>query len=83
MDVVIEPIRSILIPGYEKVKKATFEAGALGCSIGSGPSIFGLSKGEETADKVKEAMAEVYTQFGVDFEIHVSKVNSEGAKIIG
>lgn len=84
VDVVIEPIRSILIPGYEKVKKATLEAGALGCSIsGSGPSIFGLSKGEATANKVKEAMAEVYTQFGVDFEIHVSKVNSEGAKIIG
>lgn len=84
VDVVIEPIRSILIPGYEKVKKATLEAGALGCSIsGSGPSIFGLSKGEATANKVKEAMAEVYTQFGVDFEIHVSKVNSDGAKIIG
>ena len=49
VDVVIEPIRSILIPGYEKVKKATLEAGALGCSIsGSGPSIFGLSKGEES-----------------------------------
>ena len=83
MDVVIEPIRSILIPGYEKVKKATLEVGALGCSIsGSGPSIFGLSKGEETANKVKNVMAQVYNQFGVDFEIHVSQVNSEGAKII-
>ena len=83
VDVVIEPIRSILIPGYEKVKKATLEAGALGCSIsGSGPSIFGLSKGEDVANKVKESMAEVYTQYGVDFEIHVSQVNSEGAKII-
>lgn len=83
VDVVIEPIRSILIPGYEKVKKATLEAGALGCSIsGSGPSIFGLSKGEETANKVKNVMAQVYNQFGVDFEIHVSQVNSEGAKII-
>ncbi|MBK21371.1 MAG: homoserine kinase [Flavobacteriales bacterium] len=84
VDVVIEPIRSILIPGYEKVKRATIEAGALGCSIsGSGPSIFGLSKGEETANKVKAAMGDVYTQYGVDFEIHVSQVNSEGAKVIG
>ena len=84
VDVVIEPIRSILIPGYEKVKRATLEAGALGCSIsGSGPSIFGLSKGKETAKKVKSAMAEVYTQYGVDFEIHVSQINAEGAKIIG
>jgi len=84
VDVVIEPIRSILIPGYEKVKRATIEAGALGCSIsGSGPSIFGLSKGEETANKVKAAMGDVYTQYGVDFEIHVSQINSEGAKVIG
>lgn len=83
VDVVIEPIRSILIPGYENVKKATLEAGALGCSIsGSGPSIFGLSKGEETAQKVKLAMAEVYNQYGVDYEIHVSKINAEGAKVI-
>lgn len=83
IDVVIEPIRSVLIPGYEQVKRATLEAGALGCSIsGSGPSVFGLSKGEETADKVKKAMSEVYNQFGVDYEIHVSKVNSEGAKIL-
>lgn len=83
VDVVIEPIRSILIPGYENVKKSALDSGALGCSIsGSGPSIFALSKGQETANKVKAAMAEVYTQYGVDFEIHVSQVNSEGAKII-
>jgi homoserine kinase len=83
VDVVIEPIRSILIPGFEKVKTATLDAGALGCSIsGSGPSIFGLSKGKEAANRVKDVMAQVYTQYGVDFEIHVSQVNSEGAKII-
>lgn len=83
VDVVIEPIRSILIPGYENVKKATLAAGALGCSIsGSGPSIFGLSRGEETALKVKAAMAEVYNQYGVDYEIHVSQINAEGAKVI-
>jgi homoserine kinase len=83
VDVVIEPIRSILIPGFEKVKRATLDAGALGCSIsGSGPSIFSLSKGEEIARRVKDVMAQVYTQYGVDFEIHVSQVNSEGAKII-
>ena len=83
VDVVIEPIRSILIPGYESVKKASMEAGALGCSIsGSGPSIFALSKGEENAQKVKAAMGEIYKEYGVDYEIHVSQVNSEGAKII-
>jgi homoserine kinase len=83
VDVVIEPIRSILIPGYASVKKASMEAGALGCSIsGSGPSIFALSKGKEQALKVKKAMGEIYKEYGVDYDIHVSQVNSEGARII-
>lgn len=83
VDVVIEPIRSILIPGYASVKTASMDAGALGCSIsGSGPSIFALSKGKEIALKVKAAMGEIYKEYGVAFEIHVSQVNSEGAKII-
>ena len=34
------------------------------------------------ANKVKKSMSEIYNQFGVDYEIHVSKVNSEGAKIL-
>lgn len=83
VDEVIEPYRSILIPGYQEVQDKVKEAGALGCSIsGSGPSIFALSEGEATAKEVKKAMAAVYGQYGVDFEIHVSKVNDEGAKVI-
>ena len=52
-DVIAEPIRSFLIPEYDKVKKAALDSGALGCSIsGSGPSIFALCKDEETAKMV-------------------------------
>jgi homoserine kinase len=83
VDVVIEPIRSILIPGYSDVKQVSLKAGALGCSIsGSGPSIFSLCKGEESALQVKDAIADVYEQYGVEFEIHVSKINLEGAKVV-
>src|SRR5215212_9748179 len=49
-DVIIEPVRSILIPGFDDVKKKCAEAGALGGGIaGSGPSIFMLSKEKRTA----------------------------------
>lgn len=83
VDEIIEPHRSLLIPGYDEVKKQAINAGALGCSIsGSGPSIFALSKGEETAKLVEAAMAKVYQPLGVDFEIHRSKVNPTGAKVI-
>jgi homoserine kinase len=82
-DEIVEPLRAILIPGFAQVKLAAIKAGALGSGIsGSGPSIFALSKGEETAKKVGVAMAEVYKNIGIDFDIHVSKVNQEGVKII-
>ena len=55
-DHIIEPIRSILIPGFDTIKTETLKAGALGCGIsGSGPSIFTFSKGEKTAKKVAKA----------------------------
>ncbi len=82
-DHIIEPIRSILIPGFDDVKAAAIEAGALGCGIsGSGPSIFSFSKGEETAQNVGEAMKRIYQDIGIDFDIHISKINSEGIKMM-
>lgn len=83
VDHIIEPIRSILIPGFDDVKNAAIDAGALGCGIsGSGPSIFSFSKGEQTAQKVAEAIKEVYENIGIDFDIHVSKINPTGIKIL-
>ena len=82
-DVIVEPLRSVLIPNFYNVKKNALDAGALGSSIsGSGPSIFALSKGKETADKVAKAMAKAYEGLGIDFDVHVSKLNQEGNKII-
>ena len=82
-DVIVEPHRSKLIPHYNDVKKASLQAGALGCGIsGSGPSIFSLSKGLETANNVKEAINNVYANTGIEFDIHVSKINTEGVKIV-
>lgn len=82
-DEIIEPLRSVLIPGFYEVKHASVEAGALGSGIsGSGPSIFALSRGEETAKRVAGAMSAVYKKTGLDFEVHLSKINPEGIKIL-
>jgi len=52
-DEIIEPNRLVLIPEFDKVKKGVIQVGALGAGIsGSGPSIFALSRGEETAELV-------------------------------
>ncbi|EWH11621.1 Homoserine kinase [Cellulophaga geojensis KL-A] len=82
-DHIIEPIRSILIPAFDNVKSASLNAGALGCGIsGSGPSIYALSKGKETAEKVAQAMQNVYNKVGIPYDTHVSTVNTEGIKTI-
>ena len=82
-DHIVEPIRSILIPAFDDIKANALKAGALGSGIsGSGPSIFALSKGEEIAQKVADSMKETYQNIGVDFDIHISKVNSQGVKKI-
>ena len=82
-DVIIEPLRSVLIPGFDLIKQTALKNGALGSGIsGSGPSIFALSKGKETAEKIGKAMSEVYDNMNLPYEIHVSKVNDEGMKII-
>ncbi len=81
IDHIVEPIRSILIPGFNDVKKSAEKAGALGCGIsGSGPSIFSFSKGEETAQKVALSMKKVYQTIGIEYDVHVSKINTEGIK---
>lgn len=82
-DHIVEPIRSILIPGFDQVKAQVLEAGALGCGIsGSGPSIFALSKGRKTAESVAEVMRSTYEKIGLPFEIHVSGVSAKGVRQI-
>ena len=81
VDHIVEPIRSILIPGFNEVKSKSLDAGALGCGIsGSGPSIFAFSKGAEIAQKVAQAMRSVYQHIGIDYDIHVSKINIDGIR---
>ena len=81
-DVIIEPIRSILIPGFDEVKSKCKEAGALGGGIsGSGPSIFMLSKEEKTAKEVEAVMKDVYNRIGIDYNTYVTTINKKGVEI--
>ncbi len=83
-DIIVEPVRSILIPGFDLVKQQSKEAGALGGGIsGSGPSIFMLSKTKETADAVADGMKNIYQKIGIDYHVYVTTINKEGCKVIG
>jgi homoserine kinase len=82
-DVIIEPIRSMLIPGYNQVKEAALAQGALGCSIsGSGPSMFALSDSLETAGNIARAMTQTFSQYEIDNFSYVSKINKTGPRVL-
>ena len=82
-DVIIEPVRSILIPKFNDIKEKSLELGALGGGIsGSGPSIFMLSEKEETSQKIAEMMKSVYDNIDIESFVYVSKINPWGIEII-
>jgi homoserine kinase len=81
-DVIIEPVRSILIPGFDDLKKACKAVGALGGGIsGSGPSIFFLSKQKETALAVEQEMKKLYEGLGLAHHTYVTNINQNGVVI--
>ncbi len=81
-DVVIEPQRAHLIPGFYDVQAAAMAAGALGCSIsGAGPSVFALCHNSFIAENTGEAMQEAFRQRGIASDLFLSRVNPEGAVV--
>lgn len=83
-DVVAEPIRSVLIPGFNRIKQVAIESGALGCGIsGSGPTIFSLSTERAVAEKVGQAIQQQFTLLQLKSEVYVSRINEVGAKVVG
>ena len=82
-DVVIEPQRAKLIPGFYDVKNAALEAGSLGCSIsGAGPSIFALCANSLIAERAGIAMQKVFSDQKIESKIFYSGINQEGAILL-
>ena len=81
-DLLAEPYRTQLIPGFDAVKNAALEAGAVGCGIsGSGPSVFALCQGETKARQVADAICKAFNKIGLLNEAFVSKVNAPGTRV--
>jgi len=81
-DVVIEPQRAALIPGFQEVRRGAMDAGALGCSIsGAGPSMFAWTL-ESTAQAVLAAMRREFARHALATDHWVVEVRSVGARLI-
>ncbi len=81
-DVIIEPIRSKLIPAFNEIKKASMMEGSIGGGIcGSGPSIFMLSKDEATAKKIEIAMQNIYNNLSIEYITYVTSITKNGVSV--
>jgi homoserine kinase len=82
-DVIIEPLRGKLIPGFHEVKQAALTNEVLGCSIsGSGPSVFALSTTENIAHVAAKAMQKAFEMCTIKSDAYVSSINMKGAEVI-
>jgi homoserine kinase len=82
-DVVAEPHRAALIPGFYAMKQAALDAGALGCSIsGSGPSVFALSTSREAAERIGAAMHAALTEACTEGTLYVSRLAEGSPRIV-
>lgn len=82
-DLLVEPRRAELIPGFGAVKNALLDHGALGASIsGAGPSVFGWFLGEDQAKTAATAARKEFEAWGYRTRILISPINSPGAQIL-
>ncbi len=83
-DVLVEPRRAALIPGFAQVKQAALDVGALGASIsGAGPSVFAWCEGRATAEKAAAAMQAAFKNAGLGADVVVSLVDGPAAHLVG
>ena len=82
-DIIVEPVRSKLINGFDIIKKNVLENGAIGCSIsGSGPSIFAISESEKNAQYITSVMEKTAKSLSLSYDSYTSPVNYTGPIII-
>ncbi len=81
-DIIIEPQRASLIPGFYDVKEAALSEGALGSSIsGAGPSVFAFCSSSLKAEQAGVAMQKAFAKHHLTSDIYISPINQEGAVI--
>lgn len=82
-DVIAEPSRSVLIPGYNEVRLAALNNKAIGCSIsGAGPAVFALTRSLPEAELAGLAMKKAFLQAGLNAILYVSEINSIGSYVM-
>jgi homoserine kinase len=83
-DILVEPVRSMLIPDFYKMREIAMETGAVSFGIsGSGPSVFSFTRDEETAKLIAKKLQAHLASININSNGYVSAINDEGPKVIG
>jgi len=81
-DVIVEPARQHMIPGFVKVKENALNAGALGVTIsGAGPSVIAFSESSADLKKISLAMSKGFASANTKCQTVICKP-SKGAIVI-
>ncbi len=81
-DEVVEPARAQMMPGLPEVREAARKSGALGTVIsGAGPTLCAVCTTTNTARRVAEAMASVYSVMGIEASTYVTTPSRDGATL--
>lgn len=82
-DLIVEPQRAQLVPGFDDVQAAALEKEALGCSLsGAGPTMFAWSVGASDADAIRNAMVNAFARRGVETEAWIASIPAQGARLV-
>ena len=82
-DVLAEPRRADLVPGFRSAQKAAMRSGALGCTLsGSGPSVFAVTEGMEHGEEVVAVLQEAFQAVGLASEARLCGVDPLGARVL-
>lgn len=82
-DVIAEPYRTRLLPGFAAARKAAQDIGALACGIsGSGPTLFSVCNDVTTAQQVADWLKNHYRQNDEGF-VHICRLDTAGARLLG
>jgi homoserine kinase len=83
-DVLVEPVRSMLIPDFYLMREIAMEMGAVSFGIsGSGPSVFAFTRDEETARLITQKLHRHLTKIDIGSTVYVSPINDNGPVVLG
>jgi homoserine kinase len=80
-DVIAEPFRKSLLPGFDKAREFATQNGGLAFGIsGSGPTVFSVTNSLESAETINDYLQQNYVQNDDGFS-HVCRLCENGASI--